>query len=65
MTTPTATKFGQLDSTNQRYSGGKLNDDFTIPSKSQWSPFQACTNDPKEKRNLFDYCNKEYKKQYR
>ena len=65
MTTPTATKFGQLDSTNQRYSGGKLTDDFTIPSKSQWSPFQARTNDPKEKRSLFDYCNKERKKQYR
>ena len=65
MTMPTATKFGELNSTNHRYSSGKLTDAFTIPSKFQWLPFQARTDDPKERKILFDYCNKERKKQYR
>jgi hypothetical protein len=64
MTDPTTTKFCQLDSANQHYSGERLSHDFTVPSKSQESQFQVHTNDPKEKCILFDYHNKEPKKQY-
>ena len=60
-----ATKFGHVDRLGSGYSGGTLNNDFSVARRPQWSPYQARLGDATERRSLFEYCNKEPKRLYR
>ena len=53
-----ATKFGHVDRLGSGYSGGTLNNDFSVARRPQWSPYQARLGDATERRSLFEYCSK-------
>ena len=50
ITTILPTKFGQVTTGTvvKRYSGGQLNDDFTITKKPMWSPYQIHSDDSRD-----------------
>ena len=56
ITTILPTKFGQVTTGTvvKRYSGGQLNDDFTITKKPMWSPYQIRSDDSRDIKTAFE-----------
>ena len=66
ITTILPTKFGQVTTGTvvKRYSGGQLNDDFTITKKPMWSPYQICSDDSRDIKTAFEFFTQKHEKVY-
>jgi hypothetical protein len=66
ITTILPTKFGQVTTGTvvKRYSGGQLNDDFTITKKPMWSPYQIHSDDSRDIKTAFEFFTQKHEKLY-